>query len=339
MKIMQAIGGAGHGGAETFFVNLAGAFGRADFDQLITMRSNEVRRQQLQAQGLCPIELKFGGRFDFFTKPKLQKLANDYKPDLYMSWMSRASSMIPTGNFPKIARLGGYYNLKYYQDCDHLVGNTEDIRQYIIQQGWPEERAHYIPNFINWQETKAINRSDLQTPDEATVLLCLGRLHVNKAFDVALKVTAKEKDTYLWIAGAGGLQQELETLAKDLNIESRVRFLGWRTDKEALFAAADICLYPSRIEPFGNVTLDAWASGIPIVAASSAGPAAYISDDINGLLAPIDDIEALCQHIQRLMTEPELCDSLVKNGLAEYKDKFTEQAALQNWKTLFNSVL
>ncbi len=339
MKIMQAIGGAGHGGAETFFVNLAGAFKRADFDQLITMRSNGTRRQQLQAQDLSPIELKFGGRFDFFTKPKLQRLANDYKPDIYMSWMSRASSMIPTGNFPKIARLGGYYNLKYYQDCDHLVGNTEDIRQYIIQQGWPEERAHYIPNFINWHETKAISRSELDTPEEATVLISLGRLHHNKAFDTALRVLAKQQNTYLWIGGAGALLEELKALAKDLNVENRVRFLGWRTDKEALFAAADICLYPSRIEPFGNVTLDAWASGTPIVAASSAGPAAYISDNINGLLAPIDDVDALSQQVQKLITDTELRHSLVENGREEYKNKFTEQAAIQNWKALFNTLL
>ncbi|MBL4907238.1 MAG: glycosyltransferase [Sneathiella sp.] len=339
MKIMQAIGGAGHGGAETFFVYLAGAFKRADFEQLVAMRSNMTRREQLREQGIDPLELKFGGTFDFFTKPKLQRLADDFRPDIYMSWMSRASNMIPSGNFPKVARLGGYYNLKYYKKCDHLVGNTEDICQYLIRSGWPAEKTHYIPNFVKWEETAPIDRATLDTPDDATVLLALGRLHQNKAFDIALKVLAKQKNSYLWIGGAGNLLEELKSLAKELNVEKRVRFLGWRTDKESLFAAADICLYPSRIEPFGNVTLDAWASGTPIIAAASAGPAAYITHEVNGLLSPVDDPETMSSHVQQLIDNVELRHSLIEKGKEEYNNKFTEQAAISNWNALFSSIL
>lgn len=338
MKIMQSIGGSGHGGAETFFVNLAGAFERANFDQLIAMRSNETRLGQLQQQGLSPYELKFGGYFDFMTRPKLQRLANEFKPDIFMSWMSRASSMIPAGNFPKIARLGGYYNLKYYKKCDHLVGNTTDIRDYLIKEGWPASKAHYIPNFVNWKNSPPIDRATLQTPKDATVLIALGRLHHNKAFDIALKAVALQENTYLWIGGTGGKLDELKSLARELKIDHRVRFLGWRTDKEALFAAADICIYPSRIEPFGNVTLDAWASGTPIVAAASAGPAAYITHEVNGLLSPIDDPETLSCQIKMLMDNHDLCQSLIENGKAEFQRKFTEKAAIENWSHLFNSI-
>lgn len=339
MKIMQSIGGAGHGGAETFFVNLAGAFHRAGHDQLLAMRSNETRRLQLEHQRLTPIELKFGGTFDFFTKAKLQRLANDYKPDIFMSWMSRASSMVPDGNFPKIARIGGYYKLKYFEKCDHLVGNTEELCDYMTQQGWPADRIHYIPNFVTWNKSDPIDRSTLETPEDATVLLSLGRLHHNKAFDVALQALTMQQTAYLWIAGAGELLEDLKSLAKDLKVEDRVRFLGWRTDKEALFAAADICLYPSRIEPFGNVTLDAWASGTPIVAAASAGPSAYITDEKNGLLVPVDNPHALADQINRLIADPNLRQKLVTNGQAEYSEKFTEQASVKNWNKLFSNVL
>ncbi|MCG8492588.1 MAG: glycosyltransferase, partial [Sneathiellales bacterium] len=233
MKIMQAIGGAGHGGAETFFVSLAGAFHRAGHEQLLTMRTNETRRQQLQDQGLQPIELTFGGSFDFLTRPRLQKMANRFKPDVFVSWMSRASHMAPSGSFPRIARLGGYYKIKYFAKCDYLVCNTEEIQDFIVEQGWPREKSGYIPNFITWQDSPPIDRASLDTPEDATVLLSLGRLHHNKAMDTALKVLAKLKDCYLWIAGTGELQTDLQKLAEDLQVSDRVRFLGWRTDKEA----------------------------------------------------------------------------------------------------------
>lgn len=335
MKIMQAIGGAGHGGAETFFVSLAGAFHRAGHEQLLAMRANDVRRAQLEEQGLSPIELKFGGRFDFRTKPHLQKLANEFKPDIFISWMSRASQVTPSGDFLKIARHGGYYKIKNFRKCDHIVTNTEEICQTIVEQGWPQDKTHYIPNFISWAEAPPVSRAALDTPDEATVLLSLGRLHHNKAMDTALHVLKKLDHCYLWIGGTGALQEDLGKLAEKLGVSSRVRFLGWRTDKEALFAAADICLYPSRVEPFGNVILDAWASGTPIVAAASAGPAAYISHEKNGLLCEIDHVEEMADRVQTLIDNPAVATELARCGKTEFESKFTEQAAVQNWVNLF----
>ncbi|MCG8491516.1 MAG: glycosyltransferase [Sneathiellales bacterium] len=338
MRLMQAIGGAGHGGAETFFVNLAGAFHRAGFEQLVTMRANETRKQQLIDQGLHPTELKFGGKLDIFTQLKLNSLAKDFKPDIFLAWMSRAAAAAPKGNFPKIARLGGYYKVKYFRKCDFLVCNTEEICDFVIQQGWPSDKILYIPNFLTWQDRPAIKRSELQTPEEAPVLLSLGRLHYNKAMDTALKVTAKLEDTFLWIAGAGDLEKDLKSQATDLGIMDRVRFLGWRTDKEALFAAADVCLYPSRIEPFGNVTLDAWASKTPVVAAASAGPAAYIRHGETGLLGEIDNVEELTSLTRQLIEDKKLAATLIENGRQEYESKFTGQVAVQNWKTLFEQL-
>lgn len=335
MKLMQAIGGKGHGGAETFFVSLALAFKRAGIDQKITMRANRVRHDELCAGGLEPEICGFGGKFDFMTPRRLQRSADEFKPDIYMSWMSRAAMMTPKGNFPKLARLGGYYKLKYYQKCDHLIGNTEGIRDYLVQAGWPAARAHYVPNFVTWNPAPAIDRSTFNTPDGVPLLLALGRLHPNKAFDVAIKSMVELKDAWLWIAGDGMLKAELEKLAEDLGVADRVRFLGWRRDREALFAAADICVYPSRIEPFGNVTLDAWAAKVPIVAAASAGPRAYIRHEQDGLLVEIENHRELAAGVARLLSDPGLAKNLCDNGYRRFEAEFNEAAVVARWQTLF----
>ncbi len=335
MKIMQAIGGAGHGGAETFFVGLAGTFHRAGLDQLLTMRKNEIRRQLLSQQNLKPIELPFGGRFDFLTKPKLQRLANEYKPDIFLSWMSRASHMTPSGNFLKLARLGGHYKGKYFEKCDHLVCITEEIRDFMADQGWSRDRLHYIPNYLSWERKSAVDRATLDTPEGVPVLLSMGRLHECKALDTALKAVSKVKDCYYWIAGSGGLEAELKALSEDLGIAERVRFLGWRTDREALMEAADICLFPSRQEAFGTVILEAWASDTPIVTAASHGPAAYIRHEENGMLSQIDNVDEIAEYLNLLINDPLLAKRLIDNGRAEFEANFTEQVAVQNWKNLF----
>lgn len=216
MKLMQAIGGAGHGGAENFFVHLATAFEQAGWDQQVACRSHPARDQQLKAAGIAFDPLKFGGALDLLTPFRLQKIANRYKPDIYLSWMSRAASMTPKGNFPKFARIGGYYNLKYFKKCDHLVGITPHLCEYLIQQGWPQNKVHYVPNFLDYHPQPPLSRAEYSTPEEVPLLLLLGRLHPIKGFDIAIRALKNIPEAYMWIAGEGPEEQKLKSLASEL---------------------------------------------------------------------------------------------------------------------------
>jgi glycosyltransferase involved in cell wall biosynthesis len=338
MKLMQAIGGAGHGGAENFFVHLSDAFEQSGMDQHIACRSHPVRDQQLLDADVSYENLKFGGALDLLTPLRLQQIANRYKPDVYLSWMSRAASMTPKGSFPKLARIGGYYKLKYFKKCNHLIGITPHLCEYLIQEGWPEAKVHYVPNFLDYREAPALNRSDFETPEDVPLLLVLGRLHPIKGIDVAIKALADVPEAYLWIAGEGPMEEALKTLADDLGVQNRVRFLGWRTDKEALLATADITVFPSRQEGFGNVILESWASQTPMVASKAQGPKAYIEDGVTGLLSDIEKSDQLAASINQLIDDKTLFKSIVTNGLNKYQSGFTKEQAVTNWTTVFKSV-
>ena len=138
--------------------------------------------------------------------------------------------MTPPGNFPKMARLGGYYKLKYFKKCDHLVGITQALCDYVIKEGWPANRVHYIPNFVYWTTTPPVSRKEFNISDDVPLLLALGRLHPIKGLDLAIRALAQIKDTYLWIAGTGPQEEELKALATEYNVADSVKFLGWRTD-------------------------------------------------------------------------------------------------------------
>jgi len=334
-KILQAIGGAGHGGAENFFVMLAEAFQSAGLQQHVVTRGHPVRDERLQAAGISMDHLKFGGRLDLLSPRRLQKIADTFKPDIFLSWMGRASSMAPKGDFQRVARVGGYYKLKYFKKCDHIVGITPHLCDYLVDLGWPRERVHYIPNFIRWTPAPAIARSDFQTPEDVPLILCLGRLHPVKGLDTAIKALKDVPDAHLWIAGDGPLKEELKSLTEDLGLTSRVRFLGWRTDKEALLATADIVLFPSRQEGFGNVILEAWASQTPMVATRAQGPTQFIRDGENGLLADIDDAATISGLLNNMINQSELGQKIVNQGLQDYRQGFTEAASVQNWNEFF----
>ncbi len=338
MKVMQVMAGAKYGGAEAFFTRLTTALTRSGLDQRVVIRADADRARLLREGGVEPIELPFTGAIDLSTRWGLRRAIKEYAPDVVLSWMNRATSMTPKGKFVHVGRLGGYYNLKYYKKCDHLIANTRDIVDYLKGNGWPEEKVHYLPNFVGEKRAAPLNRRQFYTPDTAPLVLGLGRLHENKAFDVLLDGISRVPNVYLWLAGEGPLRKQLEARAEQLGIKPRVRFLGWREDTEALFATADIFVCPSRNEPLGNVVIESWAQGVPVIACDALGPGMLIKQGENGLLVPVDDGAALGRSIKHLAENPTLRDKLAAAGRTEYEAHYTEQQVVDQYLAFFQKI-
>lgn len=339
MKVMQMMAGAKYGGAEAFFTRLTIALHRAGLDQRVVIREDEDRARLLRAGGIEPTQLPFGGALDFSTRWAIRRAIKEYAPDIVLTWMNRATAMTPRGKFVHVGRLGGYYNIKYYRKCQHLIANTQDIVDYLRGNGWPDDKVHHLPNFVSSDRVAPVDRRKMYTPDTAPLVLALGRLHENKAFDTLLEAIARVPNVYLWLAGEGPLRQQLENRAEVLGIKPRVRFLGWREDVEALYATADIFVCPSRHEPLGNVVIEAWAQDIPVIAADSLGPGMLIRHGETGILVPVDDAAALGRSIKHLAENPSLRDRLAEGGRAEYEANHTEQAVVDQYLQFFSQII
>jgi glycosyltransferase involved in cell wall biosynthesis len=340
LRVLQAIAGAPHGGAEAFFTRLVIALGRAGLDQRVVIRRDPARAAKLRAAGIEPVELGFGGRFDVVTPLRLAAAIRAYRPNIVLSWMSRATALMPPrlasgGRHVRAARLGGYYDLKYYRRCDHLVGNTPAIIDYIRKGGWPGDRVHYLPNFVDATPAPPLDRAQFDTPRDATLALALGRLHPNKGFDVALDALARVEGLHLWIAGEGALREALKQQVERLGVARRVRFLGWRDDVAALLATADMLLCPSRHEPLGNVVIEGWAHARPVIAAASDGPSGLIEPGRNGLLVPVDDAGALAAAMTSIASDRARAAALAAAGRAAYESRFTEAAVVRDYLEFF----
>ena len=339
MRLLQVMAGGKVGGAEAFFARLAPALHRAGTDQLCVTRPNARNRALVEA-GVPLLELPFASPYlDLVTRCRLLAAQRQFRPDIVLAWMNRASAFASAGSAVKLGRLGGYYKLKHYADCHHLIGNTRDIVDYLVREGWPAERAHYVPNFVTSDRADPVSRADLATPDGVPVLLCLGRLHINKGYDVAIRALARVPDAHLWLAGEGELRHRLHALAEREGVGARVRFLGWRRDVPALFAAADILCCPSRHEPLGNVVIEAWAQGKPVVAARAEGPGVLIAHGQNGLLSDIEDWNGLAENLNTVIKTPALRQTLVAGGRAVYERDFTEAVVVARFQALFEEVL
>jgi glycosyltransferase involved in cell wall biosynthesis len=342
-RVLHAIAGAEVGGAEAFFERLAVALAESGLTQHCVIRQNAARRALLAEADIPVTEVPFGGFFDFATGPRLRRCIATFQPDVVLSWMSRATDFVPHGSpeekgFVHVGRLGGYYDLKHYRHCDHLVCNTEDLRAYAVHGGFAPERVHYVPNFVHAERAVPISPATFGTPCDLPVVLAAGRLHPNKAFDVLLKAFAQVPRAHLWLAGSGPLDSTLQALAGSLGIADRVHFLGWRQDIASLIAAADVLVCPSRQEPLGNVVLEGWAQGTAVVATASVGPASLIKNGESGLLVPVDDPNALAAALTRVLADAPLRTSLADGGRAAFEAGFTKEAVVKRYREMFRAI-
>lgn len=338
LNIMQLCGAPDAGGAQLFFLRLTRALHHhSGVNVLPVVRSGSWLAQRLAEETIPFRHLTFGGGLDMFTRPRLKALIHQFKPHVAQSWMNRASRFLPRGMTCGVGRLGGYYDLKYYEGLDHLIGNTPDICRYLREQGWPPERVHYIPNFVDlppegFRREAGAMRARYGIPPEAAVLLTAARLHPVKGIDTLLEALAQlPPHVHALIAGSGDEEPALRKRASALDIAPRAHFAGWVNNITPLCAAANIFVVPSRSEPLGNVVLEAWAHAVPLVSTASEGPTQLVKPRKNGLLVPIDDATGMAAAIEEILHNPNLAASLAEGGLQTLQSTFSEEAVLRQY--------
>jgi glycosyltransferase involved in cell wall biosynthesis len=338
LKAITVCGASALGGSETFFVTLTLGLQRGGVNLRSALKHNRIREEALRDAEIPFDVLPFFRRFDWTTGRRFRRIARAFQPDVVLTITGRGAAMTPPGNYALIGRLGGYYNFDYFRRCDYLVCNTPDLVRYVTEGGWAKERVFYIPNFPHIDATPAAARALLDTPADAPLAVALGRLHRNKAMDVLLKAVAKIPDLWVWIAGEGPDEAKLKKLARDLGVAERVKFLGWRTDRGALLKAADVCVFPSREEPFGNVVVEAWAYGTPLVTAASTGPAWLCRNGKDAIVVPVDNAEALAQGIRQVLASKDFASRLAENGRKRIESEFSEGAVIGQYLEMFEKV-
>lgn len=341
MRILHVLAGAAEGGAENIMLESVLALAEAGHPQhVVTRNRNRWRIETLRAAGVGVDVANFSRVWRWPTQQTLNRAINSFAPDVIQYWMGRAGQFAPARwRSRSVAWYGGYYKGARFTNCDWHVGLTTDLRRHIIEQGVSPDRAAIIHTYADFPDAAPADRSELDTPADAPVALALGRLHWKKGLDTLIEAAAKVDGLYVWIAGEGPLEQELKAQAQASGIAGRIKFLGWRNDRAALLAACDVVAFPSRYEPFGTVTVDAWAAGKPIVAADAAGPKATIEDGVSGLVVPMDDADALAGALRRVVSDPALVDALVRGGRAAHAAAYTKDAFVHSSRAFYQRVI
>lgn len=210
------------------------------------------------------------------------------------------------------------------------------------------ERIIILPNMIDanqfsLQKDGGVLKKELGVPAETQLVSMISRLHPQKDWytflQVAQQVQKKFGKTCLFlIIGLGPEEKKLRDYVESHRIQN-VMFLGYRKDIPHVLHNSDIFLLTSIHEPFGIVVLEAMACGCPVVSTRSSGPASIVESGVDGLLAEVGDVQALTNHILRLLKDKELAHKLTQNARQKITDDYNLELFSSQVESIYEAIL
>ncbi len=214
------------------------------------------------------------------------------------------------GELEAMHRKSLWLNRAIVHQAAAALANSDGLAA-LAQPSFPRKRIGGLRGGVDPQRFPAPDRRG--RPDGECRLLFAGRLTTQKGLDVLLKSLgrlARGNAGLGWrldVAGDGPKREEFGALAASEGIAGRVSFHGFLARERVgeLYREADVFAFPSRYEGMPNVVLEAMASGLPIIGTRIAGTEELVEDGVNGVLLPVDDLDACAGACLRFVANAE----------------------------------
>lgn len=221
----------------------------------------------------------------------------------------------------------------FYGQLDTVFVNSEEYRQSWIKRGFDPTKLKILPRGLDTELFHPARRAPtffekFGAYNGEVRLLYVGRISREKDLDLLAAAYRRLRDeglpVQLFVVGHGPYS---EAFAKSL---PEAIFTGYLSGDElaTAYASADIFVFPSTTDTFGNVILEAQACGVPVIVSDSGGPKELVEDKSNGLITKSRDLEDFAGAIRALVTNPSLRERMGKSARGSVIDR--------SWPSAFN---
>jgi glycosyltransferase involved in cell wall biosynthesis len=219
------------------------------------------------------------------------------------------------------------------------VAVSQEVAQRLIHKlHWPTRKVRVIHNCVSATNFDPIRTQPIERPDRP-VVLTVARLDEQKGHRYLIEAAAQVPEAQFVLAGDGPLRALLETQARLLGVEQRVRFLGHRDDIGDLLADCDVFVLPSLYEGLPLAILEAMSAGKPVIATKIGGTDEAVISGETGLLVPPSDPTALAAAIRTVLSDRHLAQRLALAGQARVKQEFSATKMVHQVIDVYNELL
>jgi len=327
------------GGAEHVLSNLLHHMDRRRFRVLVAVFDKKGVYLDLIPKDIPLISLHKKSRFSVFGMIfKLARLYRKSRIDTVFSFMEYAGAVSLTARllvFPKPKVIISFHNsIQYslsherfgkfksllirflYPRATAVVAVSEGVKRELDSiPGMDANRIHVIHNGcdladIKKQALEPVNDDPFSERGRNPVILTCGRLDQQKDQSLlieAVNLVSGKFEAELVILGEGPERENLKARVRELGLEDRVKFLGYKKNPYKYMARSEVFVLSSETEGFAMVIIEAMACGVPVVSTQCPyGPGEIIAPGDNGFLVPMRDASGLASAISRLLEDAAL---------------------------------
>lgn len=203
-------------------------------------------------------------------------------------------------------------------------------------------RTNAITLGLVFQESLEREQSIIASLPVKFSIMLLSRLRLGKGHVIAMKVTKSlldsGRDVQLLFVGEGDEEENLKAEVNLMNMNKNVHFLGNFENIDVAIKKADVLLIPSDMEAFPKTPLEGMAYGCPVIAHKVGGIVESIENGVNGFLVEKGDEKAFVTHIEQLMANQELRESIIEQGIKTVQKRYVVEIMAQEFIDLYQEL-
>lgn len=269
--------------------------------------------------------------------------------------LARTKMRIETRHYSDYhTRINKRWHVRLDQLCTRLSHGVIAVSQHtadhmISEEQAPPEKLHVVLNGIDFTRVKRSDTYDRRrvrqefAAEETPLLLIAARLHPEKGYEYLFQAMTQLKlrcqgKIKLLVAGAGPFLPRYQELVRTLGCDDVVTFLGFRKDLPDLMSAVDLFVLPSVAEAFGLVLAEALYLGTPVVSTQVGGIPEIVADEVDGVLVPPANAQALADAISTLLNDPARRAQMSGTGCEKVLRKFRFDDMVQSYEAIYRQL-
>lgn len=347
MRIIQIINALTYGGAQVILLDLVKKLhSEGNEVEVIAFRDGPIGKK-LRELG-CNTHILEENLFDIPAFFQIKKILAHFKPQLVHSHLFRATfwARLACGFNRKIKLITSVHGSEtiFFHQAEKLFGHLSDrlifpsrfLRDWYLNS--IKKTPQYLTSII--YPGAQIHEIPVATKENSLTIGTLSRLHPIKGIDRLLQAASILKKRgisfQVLIGGDGKHRNDLAQLAQKLEIADMCNFLGEIQDQKNFLSKLDIFVAASRQEAFGIHACEAMERMIPVVAANIGGLPEIVKDNVTGFLFEPEDIEALADKLEMLLTNDAFREKSGQLSRERAKNCFNRDIAIRKHMEIYS---